>query len=231
MTRTDPAKRERAALDVLELLPVPLGARPDVLRSRHRALVVYSSWTASRTVDASTPEGAAAPEKAAAPNVVDVAKSAVGIWSLVRALLVAIAVLVGYQITRDYDPYWVAIVVLVVFLPETDKATFKAFQRGTGTLAGALAGTALLAVTTSEPVILVAMLVAAFFTVVFYSANYTIYAFFLTAVIVFYEWFATGEQVSAGGQRLLAAVIGVALAIVGIGLMTRLRAAQTHLAD
>lgn len=179
-------------------------------------------------VDTSTPERAAAPEKAAAPNVVDVAKSAVGIWSLVRALLVAIAVLVGYQITRDYDPYWVAIVVLVVFLPETDKATFKAFQRGTGTLAGALAGTALLAVTTSEPVILVAMLVAAFFTVVFYSANYTIYAFFLTAVIVFYEWFATGEQVGAGGQRLLAAVIGVALAIVGIGLMTRLRAAQTH---
>ena len=147
---------------------------------------------------------------------------------MVRALLVAIAVLVGYQITRDYDPYWVAIVVLVVFLPDTDKATFKAFQRGTGTLAGALAGTALLAVTTSEPVILVAMLVAAFFTVVFYSANYTIYAFFLTAVIVFYEWFATGEQVGAGGQRLLAAVIGVALAIVGIGLMTRLRAAQTH---
>ena len=167
MTRTDPAKRERAALDVLELLPY--------------------RW-------------------ALGPTSYD---PGIGRWSYTAR---------GPHPGRGK-------------MPETDKATFKAFQRGTGTLAGALAGTALLAVTTSEPVILVAMLVAAFFTVVFYSANYTIYAFFLTAVIVFYEWFATGEQVGAGGQRLLAAVIGVALAIVGIGLMTRLRAAQTHLAD
>ena len=62
------------------------------------------------------------------------------------------------------------------------------------------------------------MLVAAFFAVAFYTANYLIYAFFLTAAIVFYEWFAAGEQLGAGGERLLAAVIGLVLAGIGVWL-------------
>ena len=185
------------------------------------AMLVVAALAALGRVDL-TPE-APAPSAGTTPSPAAVAASGVGVWSLVRAVLVGVAVLVGYRITADFDPYWVAIVVLVVFLPDAESATFKAIQRGTGTLLGAAAGTALLALTTSEPVILVALLVAAFFTAAFYSANYLIYAFFLTAVIVFYEWFAAGEQLGAGGQRLLAAVIGLGLAFGGIGLMAMLR--------
>jgi Fusaric acid resistance protein-like len=186
------------------------------------AMIVMGVLVALRLVDTSPEPDAAATDRTTATSVADVASSPVGIWSLVRALLVAVAVLLGYQISPSFDPYWVAIVVLVVFLPASDKTTFKAVQRGIGTLAGALAATALLTVTTSEPVIGVALLVAAFFTAAFYTANYLIYAFFLTSGIVFYEWFAAGEQVGAGGERLLAAVIGVALAFVGTSLMTTL---------
>jgi Fusaric acid resistance protein-like len=175
----------------------------------------------------STPQEPPPADRPKRPNLGTVATAPIGIWSLIRAALVAIAVVVGYQISSDFDPYWVAIVVLVVFLPDSDKTTFKAIQRGTGTLLGLVAGTLLLTLTTSEPVILVALLVAAFFTAAFYAANYLIYAFFLTAGIVLYEWFAAGERLGAGGERLVAAVIGLALAFVGIGLSELLRKRST----
>jgi fusaric acid resistance family protein len=183
------------------------------------AIVVMGVLIALRLVSDAPEPDAAATERQAAPSVTQVATSPVGIWSLVRAVLVAVAVVLGYQISPNFDPYWVAIVVLVVFLPASDKTTFKATQRGIGTLAGAVAATTLLTVTTSEPVVAVALLVAAFFTAAFYSANYLIYAFFLTSGIVFYEWFAAGEQLGAGGERLLAAVVGLVLAFAGIGLV------------
>ena len=181
------------------------------------AMVVMAALVGLRLVDVTPAERRGAASKPA-PNLGAVATSPVGIWSLVRAVLILIAVLIGYQITRALDPFWVAIVVLVVFLPEADKTVLKAIQRGTGTLTGAVAGTALLALTPSEPVVAAAMLVAAFFAVAFYTANYLIYAFFLTAAIVFYEWFAAGEQLGAGGERLLAAVIGLVLAGIGVWL-------------
>jgi len=184
------------------------------------AMVVMGVLVALRLVDTKPEPDAAATDRPSTPGIAQVATSPVGIWTLVRALIVAVAVLLGYQISPNFDPYWVAIVVLVVFLPASDKTTFKATQRGIGTLAGAVAATGLLMITTSEPVIGVALLVAAFFTAAFYSANYLIYAFFLTSGIVFYEWFAAGEQLGAGGERLLAAVVGLLLAFVGIRLMT-----------
>jgi len=184
------------------------------------AMVVMGVLIAVRLVDTKPEPEAASTGRPPMPGIAQVATSPVGIWTLVRALIVAVAVLVGYQISPNYDPYWVAIVVLVVFLPASDKTTFKATQRGIGTLAGAVAATGLLIITTSEAVVGVALLVAAFFTAAFYSANYLIYAFFLTSGIVFYEWFAAGEQLGAGGERLLAAVAGLLLAFVGIWLMT-----------
>jgi len=184
------------------------------------AMVVMGVLIALHLVDTKPEPEAASTDRPAMPGIAQVATSLVGIWTLVRALIVAVAVLLGYQISPNFDPYWVAIVVLVVFLPASDKTTFKASQRGIGTLAGAVAATGLLMVTTSESVIGVALLVAAFFTAAFYSANYLIYAFFLTSGIVLYEWFAAGEQLGAGGERLLAAVVGLLLAFVGIWLMT-----------
>jgi hypothetical protein len=185
------------------------------------AMIVVAVLGVLGRIEQAPSDEAAAP-RGVRPSLTDVATSGVGIWSLVRALLVVLAVVVGYPITNDFDPYWVAIVVLVVFLPATDRTAFKATQRAIGTLLGVAGGTALLTVTASEPVVFVALLVAAFFTVAFYAANYLIYAFFLTVTIVFYEWFGAGEQMGAAGQRLLAAAIGVLLALLGIVIMEQL---------
>jgi hypothetical protein len=73
----------------------------------------------------------------ARPSLADVARSDLGIWSLVRAGLTIVAVALGYQLlANDLDPFWVAIPLLVVLVPDRDRALFKAAQRGIGTSLG-----------------------------------------------------------------------------------------------
>ena len=154
-------------------------------------------------------------------------RSDIGIYCLVRAILVGVAVLVGYWITTDgLDPYWVSIVVLIVFLPDLHQTLFKGTQRGIGTLVGAMVATVILELTGSDALVVVLMLVGAFGAVAFYSANYMIYAFFLTNAVLMYYWFDTDEALSGPPTRLLATIIGLALAFGGMGLMT-LRSLRT----
>jgi uncharacterized membrane protein YccC len=153
-------------------------------------------------------------------NLGTLARSDIGIYCLVRAILVAVAVVVGYWITTDgLDPYWISVVVLIVFLPDMHQTLFKGTQRGIGTLVGAIVATVILEVIGSDALLVVVMVVCTFGAVAFYSANYMIYAFFLTNAVLIYYWFDTDEQLSGPPLRLLATIIGLALAFGGIGLM------------
>jgi hypothetical protein len=148
------------------------------------------------------------------------ARSEIGIFCLVRAFLLAVGVVVGYWITTDgLDPYWISTVVLIVFLPDMHQTVLKGAQRGVGTLVGAIVATAILEVTGSDALVVMIMLVCTFGAVAFYSANYMIYAFFLSNAVLIYYWFDTDEQLSGPPLRLLATFIGLALALGGIGLM------------
>lgn len=161
---------------------------------------------------------------AAHPSLIDVARSDLGIWSLVRAGLTIVAVTLGYQLlANDLDPFWVAIPLLVVLVPDRDQALFKAAQRGIGTFLGVASTLALLTLFGTEPAIIVVTLIATFGTVAFYHANYAIYAFFLTNTVLLYYWLATGHDLDGPGQRLIATVLGLGLAIVGVAVMEGLR--------
>jgi hypothetical protein len=153
------------------------------------------------------------------PNIGALVRSDLGVWSLLRALLTVFAVVIGYWLTSDLDPFWTAIAVLIVLQPDFDKTLFKAAQRGLGTLAGAATATALVDVVSSDPPIVVIVLIATFGAVAFYSANYMIYAFFLTNAVLLYYWLAVDHEVSGPAQRLTATVIGIALAIGGMVLV------------
>lgn len=110
--------------------------------------------------------------------------------------------------------------VLIVFLPDLHQTLFKGTQRGIGTLAGALVATAILELTATDALVVVLMLVGGFGAVAFYRANYTIYAFFLTNAVLLYYWFDTDETLSGPPTRLVATIVGLALAFGGMGLMT-----------
>jgi uncharacterized membrane protein YccC len=156
----------------------------------------------------------------APPGISALLRSDIGVWSLLRTLLVVIAVTVGYWLTDDLDPFWTVIALLIVFQPDLQQTIFKATQRGLGTLAGAATAAALIGATSSEPAIGAASLVGAFGAVAFYQANYLIYAFFLTTAVLLYYWLAADHTVSEATQRLAATVIGIALAFAGTGLIS-----------
>lgn len=155
------------------------------------------------------------------PSVSAVAMSDLGVWSLVRAVLSVIAVLIGYQLSGDViDPFWIALALLLVLVPDRDQARFKAAQRGVGTFLGVVSTVAILSLTDSEAVMILLTLVATFVAVAFYRANYMIYAFFITNAVLFYYWLATGEGPS---QRLAATLIGIGLGLAGVAVVGILR--------
>ena len=154
-----------------------------------------------------------------APSIRELARSDLGVWSLLRAVLTVLAVVIGYRLTSDLDPFWTAIAVLIVLQPDFDKTLFKAAQRGLGTLVGAATATALVDVVSSDPPVVVLVLIATFGAVALYSANYLIYAFFLTNAVLLYYWLALDHEVSGPAQRLTATIIGIALALGGMALV------------
>lgn len=188
------------------------------------AMIVIAAVAAvrqSRGHDVAVPTDDESAATSPSPNLGVLARSDIGIFCLVRAILIAVAVVVGYWITTDgLDPYWISIVVLIVFLPDMHQTLLKGAQRGIGTLVGAIVATAILEVNGSDALVAVLMLVCTFGAVAFYSANYMIYAFFLTNAVLSYYWFDTDEQLSGPPTRLLATIIGLALAFGGIGLTT-----------
>jgi Fusaric acid resistance protein-like len=154
------------------------------------------------------------------PSIGALVRSDLGVWSLLRAVLTVVAVVIGYWLTsEDLDPFWTAIALLVVMQPDLDKTLFKAAQRGLGTLVGVATATAVIDVVSSGPPIVVIVLIVTFGAVAFYTANYMIYAFFLTNAVLLYYWLAVDHQVSGPAQRLTATLIGIALALGGMALV------------
>lgn len=155
-------------------------------------------------------------------------RSDLGVWSGYRAVLTMVAVVVGYRLTSDLDPFWAAVALLIVFQPDLEETLFKAAQRGVGTLLGATTAAILLEATGSEQLVVTATLVAAVGAVACYHANYLIYAFFLTNAVMAYYWLAVDHEMSGPGVRLAATAIGITLALAGAGLLVlRRRRAAT----
>jgi uncharacterized membrane protein YccC len=198
-------------------------------------VVVGVAWLvrhAPADPDAPAEASADAPPRPARPGLRALVRSDLGAWSLVRAVLTVIAVFIGYGLTTgDLDPFWAPMAVLIVFQTDVGPTVFKAAQRGLGTLVGAATAAALTDVTDSGVLIVVVMLIATFGAIAFYSANYTIYAFFITNAVLLYYWLATDHAASTPGIRLAGTVIGIALAFVGMAALGVVGRARHHLAQ
>jgi uncharacterized membrane protein YccC len=124
------------------------------------ATAARTRWgTAHPTSDDTTPARRPGEER---PSIGALVRSDLGVWSLVRAVLTVVAVVIGYWLTSDLDPFWTAVTVIIVMQPDLDKTVFKAAQRGLGTLVGVATTTAVIEVVNSDPPIVVIVLIATF---------------------------------------------------------------------
>lgn len=140
--------------------------------------------------------------------------SPIGLFAVLRAVAVAFAVVLGFWWFSSY-PLWTAITVIVVVKPSAGQTASIVVQRTLGTAVGAvIAMTVAQVLPRGETGVVIALLVSAFFMVAFLSANYTLFATFLTAMLLFGLRLVQGDAFEAGWERLLATVVGAGIALL-----------------
>jgi uncharacterized membrane protein YccC len=124
-----------------------------------------------------------------------------------------------YRVLPGTRSYWVPVTVLMVLKPDFSTTFVRGLGRVGGTLAGAVLATLLVATLHPGPVALTVLVVLmAWGAFTFYTANYSIYAIFLTALVVFLVAFGGVPADRAVADRALDTVVGGALALVAYAL-------------
>jgi hypothetical protein len=87
-------------------------------------------------------------------------------------------------------------------------------HRAVGTIAGAAVAVELVRHVDSRPWLTAALVVASALGIAFSKANYAIFTFFMTAVLILSTQLVRGDAARAAGQRIWATLLGVLLAFV-----------------
>lgn len=139
-----------------------------------------------------------------------------GRFALVRGLAAGVATYLGVLLFPDF-PVWVVIAVLIVLREERGATIDIGVLRTLGTVLGvAVASGVLLVLGEAELAVIAAFLFSGFAMIAFQKVNYAVFSLFLTALLVF-ALHVSGEDALEGGiARLLATLLGVAIAFGGI---------------
>lgn len=149
------------------------------------------------------------------------ATSPIGVLAVVRATAVVLGVVIGGWLFPDY-PLWVAITVIVIVKPSADQSLSTAVQRTLGTAAGvALALSIASVLPRGDGAVAIAFLVSGTLMLAFNNANYTLFAAFLTAMLVFGQRLAEEDAFAAGWERLFATAAGAGIAVAVIAIAIR----------
>jgi hypothetical protein len=168
-------------------------------------------------------------------RVAHAATSPIGVFAVLRTVAVVLAVLLGFWWFSSY-PLWVAITVIVVVKPSASQSMSTAVQRTLGTAVGVAVAVVLYQVLPKgDAAVVVAFLASGFLMIAFNNANYTLFAAFLTSMLVFGQRLVQADAFEAGWERLLATLVGalIAMAVMGIaiGLKPRFGAQRSATPD
>lgn len=136
------------------------------------------------------------------------------IWfALLKAVTVAIAVVIGFEAFGDF-PYWVALTVIIVAEADIAATLELSLSRSVGTLLGVVVGIAVVNLVSGSTFwTVVAIGGIAWLEFYFMDANYVLFAVFLTALVVVLASLANVDSFDAGWSRLVATALGAVMAI------------------
>ena len=146
-------------------------------------------------------------------QLAEAARSPIGLFAVLRTVAVMLAVVLGYAWFESHA-LWAALTVIIVVKPSTGQTTSLAIQRTLGTAVGAGIAIAVAQVLPSgDAGVFIAFMLSAYFMVAFMNANYTLFATFLTATLVFAQRLAEADAFEAGTERLGATLVGAGISI------------------
>ena len=115
-------------------------------------------------------------------------------------------------------PAWPALTVLLVMTSKPGEAIGAGLLRSFGTLLGVLAAELVVGIAGgTEAILLLFFLLAAFGMFAFKNVAYWVYVLFLTGVLILMPALVGADASAAASDRLMATVLGAAIAFVGIG--------------
>jgi hypothetical protein len=172
-------------------------------------------------IESSEEHAESAARELAIEDLSAVVASPVGRFAILRATAVVVGVVVGFWWFEAF-PLWVAITVIVVVKPSPSQSFSVAVQRTLGTAIGVVVAVGVAQILPrSDLAVAIAFLISGFLMVAFNNANYTIFATFLTALLVFGQRLAHADAFEAGWERLLATAVGAGIAIVVMTIAAR----------
>jgi len=130
-----------------------------------------------------------------------------------RITLCLAAAEVAGQLWHQSKSYWIALTVAIVVQRQIDGALVRTAQRGLGTLAGVLLGSALLLTTLPTWGLVVAVGVLAAARPLLKVRNYALYAMIMTPLVVLQLDFGRAATLSTMADRLLDTLLGCAIAL------------------
>jgi uncharacterized membrane protein YccC len=121
---------------------------------------------------------------------------------------------IARQLLPAQRPYWVLLTVAIVLKPDFGSVFGRAVQRGAGTLLGVLIGSAVLAVLSGSPWLLVAMAASAAVLPWARAANFGLFSVFQTPVILLMLDLTLTHDAGLVGERLVDTLVGCGIVLV-----------------
>ncbi|MGD8684173.1 MAG: FUSC family protein [Chloroflexota bacterium] len=148
----------------------------------------------------------------------ELVRSPLGWFSLLRAGAATLALALGIALFPAHM-IWGALTVLIVMRPKAGETVAVGVLRTIGTLVGIIAAEALLLVAGGDdPVLFFGLVVSGFGMSALAKVNYAVMVAFLTALLVFASELLADAGESAAVDRLLATIMGAAIAFIAIAL-------------
>ncbi len=142
-------------------------------------------------------------------------------FAVTRALGAGLATLLGWYLF-DAHPYWAVLVTLIIIKSDPAESLIVGVHRTVGTVAGVVAGGAIAHGIESRPVLAILLLVVAMLMVLFMSANYALFTFFLTATLLLTTRLVEKDVSETASERAWATLLGVGIAFAVIAFVTLL---------
>jgi hypothetical protein len=133
-------------------------------------------------------------------------------FALSRALAAAFTAWFGWQLGLAH-PYWIAMTLLIVVVPDRQQAARTIWQRAAGSVIGVAIGAAVLALHPPQITLLLLWLLIVLLMLAVQEANYTAYVALLTWNLILFYRLIGADVVGSGAERLLTTLLGIVCAL------------------
>lgn len=139
-------------------------------------------------------------------------------FALSRALVSAFAMWLGWQMFPAH-PFWIAMTILIVVVPDRQQAARTSWQRAIGTAIGTAIGAVVLAFPLQPITLLLLWLLVTLLMLAVQDVNYVLYASILTLNLILFYQLLEADVWFNGIERLVTTLLGIAFALGIIALL------------